>query len=809
MFDRNSAWYRSVSVQLVLLILVCTLIPLGVTTYVAIGESQAALESTTSERLEADTGAVAQNAEDRSEIFATQLEQVRDHPAIEELIELRYENHEIESRVDEFEEGTAYPKLLSGEPEYETAVEHFHTVAERNEHIDMVRVFWEDGNVLAGHTLGEETREDYRGDKLWFHQTMNEEATGVDEVYISNINIARSTDSPAIRYVMPIEHDGERVGLVIINYQAVQITEAAETLEIGENGYGMMVAPNYVTAEGDELGAAFISHGDDPGLAFDEASAGDIYLPEDELVGQEGTFEYDYDGQSWHAEYERVVIGGEEYYAIATVPTDQMLAAATAIRNLGGAVAGGSALVVFLVGFVATRRLTNPLQRLTDDAAAVADGKYDREIHRSSVNTEIDDLSRAIGQMKENVVEALDEAEAQQKAAERQRQESEALTADLERQAAEFGDLLDRAADGDLTVRLDTTADNEAMEAIADSCNEMLSELESTVVGLQTFADEVATTSQQVTTSTGDVSEASTDVSTSIQQIADGADDQSQKLQDVAGEMQQLSAMVEEVASQATTVAETAEKTTAVGAEGREAATDAIDDMETIERLAGEAVEAVETLDDRFEAITEITDLIADIAEQTNILALNANIEAARSETDGNGFAVVANEVKALANETKDSAEEIESIVEETDEQIELAVKNVQQAQERIHQGTETVEQAVGAFDEMVDNVEETNDGVQEISDATDDQADSTQEVVTMADDVASIAEEMTAESESVSAASEEQTSSLEEVLGSTRTLSQQAEDLQQRLDTFSVDASSGRDTPEDDTPGKAISADD
>jgi methyl-accepting chemotaxis protein len=785
MTEETSQWYKKLGVQLIALILVCSLIPVGVTTFVAVGESQTALEEQKTHQLETNAASVTKNAKDKSEVYEIQVRQVRNHPAVQNLAEKRYRNEEIDGQVDEYEQGAAYPELLGSEPEYQQALSYFDSVAQTNENIDMIRVFWKDGNVLAGSRLGEEDEQDYKGDKVWFQRVVDKDEVGKDELYISNINIARATDSPAIRYALPIEVNGERVGLIIINYKASQITEAAENLEVGDSGYATMVAPNYVTAEGDELGPAFVAHGDNASLAFDEDDAGNLYMPKEKLTGATGSFNYDYNGERWHAEYERVEIGGEEYYTVVTVPLSQMLGPATTIRNLGLSVAGVSGLFVVGLGFVATRRITTPLKRISADAKAVADGDYEREIETSGLTSEITQLSRSIGEMKGNVVTALEDAKAQRESAEAARQESQALADELEQQADVFGDAIERAADGDLTVRLDTDIDNAAMSEIAEAFNEMLADLESTIDGLQTFADEVATTSGQVTTGTQEVSEASSQVSTSVQQIASGAEDQTMQLQEVAQEMEQLSAMVEEIAGQAGSVADSSMEAAEIGTEGREAASEAIEEMEAIERFAGQAVEAVESLETRFEEITETTDLIADIAEQTNILALNANIEAARSETGEDGFGVVADEVKQLADESKQSAAEIEATVETTYEQMETAVDSVQRARERIDRGTETVAEAVEAFDEVVTSVEATNEGVQDIDNATDDQAESAQEVASIVDDVAQISEETTAEAESASAAAEEQTSSLENVLTRTRDLSEQAADLQERLAEF------------------------
>lgn len=122
MTEETSQWYKKLGVQLIALILVCSLIPVGVTTFVAVGESQTALEEQKTHQLETNAASVTKNAKDKSEVYEIQVRQVRNHPAVQNLAEKRYRNEEIDGQVDEYEQGAAYPELLGSEPEYQQAL---------------------------------------------------------------------------------------------------------------------------------------------------------------------------------------------------------------------------------------------------------------------------------------------------------------------------------------------------------------------------------------------------------------------------------------------------------------------------------------------------------------------------------------------------------------------------------------------------------------------------------------------------------------------------------------------------------------
>ena len=225
------------------------------------------------------------------------------------------------------------------------------------------------------------------------------------------------------------------------------------------------------------------------------------------------------------------------------------------------------------------------------------------------------------------------------------------------------------------------------------------------------------------------VSSASTELSAQIEQSDRGAAESAQRLSEAATAMNEMNATVQEVArnagSASTASAETKQKAEA----GAEVVAKAVHSIEQVHQMSLELKGDMVQLNEHAQDITRIMNVISDIADQTNLLALNAAIEAARAGEAGRGFAVVADEVRKLAEKTMASTNDVGNAIKSIQESTAKSMTGVDNAVERIGEANELASRSGAALEEIVATVEATGDQVNAIATASEEQSAASEEI--------------------------------------------------------------------------------
>jgi len=258
-------------------------------------------------------------------------------------------------------------------------------------------------------------------------------------------------------------------------------------------------------------------------------------------------------------------------------------------------------------------------------------------------------------------------------------------------------------ADGDLTAHATVTED--ITGAIADSINYTIDALRSLVT--------------QINDTTVQVSSAAHETQATAMHLAEASDQQATQITTASSAVNQMAASIEEVSSNANDLANEASKSVEIANKGSMVVQDTISGMDTIREQIQETSKRIKRLGESSQEIGDIVEIINDISEQTNILALNAAIQAAMAGDAGRGFAVVADEVQRLAERSGNATKQIEALVKTIQADTNEAVISMERSTSEVVQGARLAQNAGGALEEIEHVSSSLAKLIQAISDTT------------------------------------------------------------------------------------------
>src|SRR5258705_8810623 len=270
----------------------------------------------------------------------------------------------------------------------------------------------------------------------------------------------------------------------------------------------------------------------------------------------------------------------------------------------------------------------------------------------------------------------------------------------LQRSITDLLNLINQVARGDLTLRGKVT--NDALGNVADSINLMLDNFTTVIERVRRAAVDVSTNANKILASTDEMNT--------------GTGQQDQEITNTSSAVEELTVSMKQVSNNAEASAEAARRALDAAEQGNRAVRDTLDGMQRIRSSVQATARKIKPLGDRSLAISEIINVINDITEQTNLLALNAAIEAARAGEAGRGFAVVADEVRKLAEHSRTATKDIAALIKAIQAETNEAVVVMEEGTKEVEIGTGLADQAGKALEAISSVVRQSAELVQEIS---------------------------------------------------------------------------------------------
>ena len=359
------------------------------------------------------------------------------------------------------------------------------------------------------------------------------------------------------------------------------------------------------------------------------------------------------------------------------------------------------------------------------------------------------------------------------------------ITRSIATPITELGKIAEQVAEGNLSHKFSDTDRQDEIGRLHQSFAKMSKNLHDLVQRSLKAADQLAVSSEELTSSAGQSANASQSAAEAVTHIAQSAQQQNDivdrsidSVNTMSDEMGKVVNVIHDVAASA---AETHKATT----EGQSGLHVAVEGMETINGSTKEVADAVNSLYEGSKRISEIVEMITQIASQTNLLALNAAIEAARAGESGKGFAVVAEEVRKLAEESEAAAQEISGVIAQNAEEIEQVFALTKAQQEEVRENVGQVKAAGEKFHRIMDLVGELEAAIGRIVDISRKVQADCDATTASAQRINDVSHKIHKKASDVSAASQEQAASTEEIAAASQTLASLAIELQNSVQAF------------------------
>lgn len=346
---------------------------------------------------------------------------------------------------------------------------------------------------------------------------------------------------------------------------------------------------------------------------------------------------------------------------------------------------------------------------------------------------------------------------------------------------------LQATAKGDLSRENVQIRSNDEIGILSNSFNQMRDSMKELLTKVAHSTSQLAASSEQLAASADETSKATNEITESVQMIAIGAESANNNLEESSQALDEVAISIHDMAENASTLSQTSNDVIKQAYEGNKYVEKTVQQMASIHQKVNESGDILHLLHSSSDEIDEISKVITEIANQTNLLALNAAIEAARAGEHGKGFAVVADEVRKLAEQSQQSSTQISNLIKDIQNNMTHSTTAMNNVKDEVKEGIQIVEHTEVSFKEIVDSMTRMSERITNTAATVQEMSASAEEVSATVGNVNSQTKQALEQTRTVAASTEEQLATMDEINASAASLSTLAIELQDQVNHFKL----------------------